>query len=51
MKDPQEIPAGRLLLTQDNVTGRAEPAVSLAVTLTVPELPCTTITGPPFDNE
>ena len=51
VKDPQVTPTGRLLLTQDNETGRAEPVVSLAVTVTVPELPCTTLTGPPFDNE
>jgi hypothetical protein len=51
VKLPQVIPEGRLLLTQDNVTGSAVPAFRVAVIVTVPELPCVIPTGPLFDNE
>ncbi len=51
VKLPQVIPAGRLLLTQDNVTVWAEPAINFAVTVAVPELPAVILTGPLFDNE
>ncbi len=40
VKLPQVIPAGRLLLTQDNVTGSGVPEVNVAVTVTLPDVPC-----------
>jgi hypothetical protein len=49
VKDPQVTPAGRP--EQDKVTGCAVPAFNVAVTVTVPELPCTILTGPLLDKE
>jgi hypothetical protein len=49
VKLPHVIPTGRP--EQDKVTGCAVPAFNVAVTVTVPELPCTILTGPLFDNE
>jgi len=46
----QPTPVGRGV-THDRVTGTAVPAVKVAVTVTVPELPWTILTGPLFDSE
>lgn len=43
-------PAGRGVM-QDRVTALVVPAVKVAVIVTLPELPWTTLTGPLFDNE
>jgi len=43
-------PVGRGAL-QDRVTGGEVPLVNVAVIVTVPELPCVTLTGPLFDSE
>ena len=49
VKAPHVMPVGRPV--QDNVTGCGVPAVSVAVMVTVPELPATMLTGPLLDSE
>ena len=51
VNDPHVIPAGRVESTHDRVMDCAVPAVRVAVTVTVPELPVWIVAGPLFDKE